>query len=113
MSAPEVHGVDEKHGDNQLSPLDEKEISAVQAVSGTQDSDDEGKGFNRELPTDEELVTLRRVSDDIPWITLSIAFVELCERFSYYGTTIVCMLNMFPSFHPFLWDKEKKTSHVV
>ncbi|KAH8590995.1 hypothetical protein B0O99DRAFT_633429 [Bisporella sp. PMI_857] len=43
-----------------------------------------------ELPTDDELHTLRRVSDKIPWRVYTIAFVELCERFSYYGTTVVC-----------------------
>lgn len=42
-----------------------------------------------DFPTDEELVTLRRVSDKIPWKIITIAFVELCERFSYYGTTAV------------------------
>lgn len=42
-----------------------------------------------ELPTDEELHTLRRVADRIPWKVYTIAFVELCERFSYYGTTVV------------------------
>lgn len=41
------------------------------------------------LPTDEELVSLRRVSGPIPWIAFTIAFVEFCERFSYYGTTAV------------------------
>lgn len=40
--------------------------------------------------TEEDLQTLRRVSGKIPWSAFSIAFVELCERFSYYGTTIVC-----------------------
>ncbi|KAJ0107432.1 hypothetical protein J7T55_009397 [Diaporthe amygdali] len=42
-----------------------------------------------DFPTAEELNTLRRVSDKIPWSVLTIAFVELCERFSYYGTTAV------------------------
>ncbi|TVY80528.1 putative peptide transporter ptr2 [Lachnellula suecica] len=40
-------------------------------------------------PTDEERNTLRRVSGKIPWAAYTIAFVELCERFSYYGTTAV------------------------
>jgi POT family proton-dependent oligopeptide transporter len=40
-------------------------------------------------PTDEEMHTLRRVSGKIPWAAYTIAFVELCERFSYYGTTAV------------------------
>jgi POT family proton-dependent oligopeptide transporter len=43
-----------------------------------------------EKPTEEELVTLRRVSGKIPWVAYTVAFVELCERFSYYGTTAVC-----------------------
>lgn len=42
-------------------------------------------------PTEEEIKTLPRVADNIPWRVYTVAFVELCERFSYYGTTIVCM----------------------
>ena len=61
-----------------------------------------------EFPTEEEKKTLRRVADTIPWnvyrqwlaITrpsgicsssrlLVVAFIELVERFSYYGTTVV------------------------
>jgi POT family proton-dependent oligopeptide transporter len=41
------------------------------------------------LPTEEELHTLRRVSDNIPLKAYTIAFVELCERLSYYGTVQV------------------------
>lgn len=47
-------------------------------------------------PTDAELAgpeALRRISAPIPWPVYTIAFVELCERFSYYGTTIVCMYS--------------------
>ncbi|KAK4251772.1 POT family-domain-containing protein [Corynascus novoguineensis] len=40
-------------------------------------------------PTEEDLRTLRRVPDKIPWSIYTIAFIELCERFSYYGTTAV------------------------
>ena len=43
-----------------------------------------------ETPTTEEMATLRRVSGQIPWTAYTVAFVELCERFSYYGTTAVC-----------------------
>jgi POT family proton-dependent oligopeptide transporter len=39
--------------------------------------------------TENDLKTLRRVSGKIVWVAFTIAFVELCERFSYYGTTIV------------------------
>lgn len=40
-------------------------------------------------PTEEELQTLRRVSGKIPWTMWTIAFVELCERFSYYGAAVL------------------------
>ena len=40
-------------------------------------------------PTDEELSTLRRVSGPIMWSMWTIAFVELCERFSYYGSSVL------------------------
>lgn len=47
-------------------------------------------GRNGEVyPTEEEDATLRRVCGKIPWVAWTIAFVELCERFSYYGTTAV------------------------
>ena len=49
------------------------------------------------VPTAEDLVTLRRVPTKIPPKLLTIAFVELCERFSYYGTTVVCMSFKNPS----------------
>lgn len=43
------------------------------------------------FPTDEEIETLRHVPGRIPWICFTVAFVELCERFAYYGTTAVRM----------------------
>ena len=45
-----------------------------------------------EYPTAEETESLRRVCGVVPWSAYTIAFVELCERFSYYGTTAVCKL---------------------
>lgn len=48
------------------------------------------------VPTDEELEgpnKLRRISANIPISVYTIAFVELCERFSYYGTQVVCTYN--------------------
>ncbi|KAK3359123.1 POT family-domain-containing protein [Lasiosphaeria hispida] len=53
------------------------------------DNDDIGISTENTTPTEEELHTLRRVPDKIPWSIYTIAFVELCERFSYYGTTAV------------------------
>ena len=41
------------------------------------------------FPTEEEKATLRRVADHVPWTAYLIALIELAERFSYYGTTVV------------------------
>jgi hypothetical protein len=73
-------------------PVADKELTDY-----SHDGDESG----REYPTELEMKTLRRVSDHIPWITLSVAFVELCERFSYYGTTVVCMyfIHLYVSPH--------------
>lgn len=57
-------------------------VQEVPRSSADFDEDDE--------VTEEELHTLRRVSGKIPWPAFTVAFVELCERFSYYGTTVVC-----------------------
>lgn len=46
-----------------------------------------GDGLN--YPTSLQLETLQRVPGHIPWTAFTIAFIELCERFSYYGTTAV------------------------
>lgn len=63
--------------------------AASLAASNVQDQ--EGSITDVEdLPTAEDLVTLRRIPTKIPPKLLTIAFVELCERFSYYGTTVVC-----------------------
>lgn len=40
-------------------------------------------------PTEEELHTLKRVAGPIRWGMFTIAFVELCERFSYYGSSVL------------------------
>ncbi|POR37056.1 Dipeptide/tripeptide permease [Tolypocladium paradoxum] len=41
------------------------------------------------FPTPEEIAMLRRVPNHIPLKLFTIAFVELCERFSFYGSTVV------------------------
>ncbi|KAF8635262.1 hypothetical protein AX15_000485 [Amanita polypyramis BW_CC] len=42
-----------------------------------------------EPPTEEERATLRRVPDTLPWAAYLIAVVELAERFSFYGSSVV------------------------
>ncbi|KAK4113620.1 peptide transporter-like protein [Canariomyces notabilis] len=66
-----------------------KDKEAALAPVFSADVDDLGISADGALPTDEELQTLRRVPDKISWNILTIAFIELCERFSYYGTTAV------------------------
>lgn len=41
--------------------------------------------FEGDEPTEEELATLRKVADQMPWSAFIVALVELCERFTYYG----------------------------
>ncbi|KAF8906911.1 peptide transporter PTR2A [Mucidula mucida] len=53
-------------------------------------STDEKSPFDGvEYPTEEEIATLRRVSDTIPWTAYLIAIVEMAERFSFYGCSVV------------------------
>lgn len=62
-------------------------------------ADDDGK----EYPTEEEVESLRRVCGTVPWSSYTIAFVELCERFSYYGTIVVCKLVCIET--AYCWNK--------
>lgn len=55
------------------------------SLAGLSIEEDEYEG----KPTEEEMRTLRRVSGKIRWSMWTIAFVELCERFSYYGTSVL------------------------
>lgn len=52
-----------------------------------------------DFPTEEELATLRRVPDHIPIKAYTIAYVELVERLSYYGTTQV-FVNFIQQANP-------------
>lgn len=73
----------------QAIPMDEK------AVARTDSS--ESSGLDDAVPTEDELNgpnALRRISDPIPWSAYTVAFVELCERFSYYGTQVLCTCKL-------------------
>lgn len=72
--------------DEKLSDPGVPEKSLVSASYHNQIGDED--------PTTDELHgpnALRRVSAPIPWAVYTVAFVELCERFSYYGTQVLCM----------------------
>lgn len=86
IDVPAAPGTINEKNEKSLSfPGDDSSLSA----SGRKDSiDADGK----EYPTAEEVDTLRRVCGTVPWASYTIGFIELCERFSYYGTTVVCEL---------------------
>ncbi|KAI2631326.1 PTR2-domain-containing protein [Hypomontagnella submonticulosa] len=86
-------GVEATH--DSLPIADEKaakltDIAPTGSGSGSDIVEGHIRGPNgEEYPTAEELKTLRRVKGRINWIIYTIAFIELCERFAYYGTTAV------------------------
>ncbi|KAF2277375.1 PTR2-domain-containing protein [Westerdykella ornata] len=71
--------------------LDEKK--ALDTRHSTTDSLGPPVEFEEDLegeePTEEDLATLPRISGKIPWIAFTVGFVELCERFGYYGCQVV------------------------
>lgn len=73
------------------------------------DTDEPLRGPNgEEYPSKRDLETLRRVQGHISPIIYTIAFIELCERFAYYGTTAVCTtlpLQSAPKFKHMLTNK--------
>jgi POT family proton-dependent oligopeptide transporter len=69
--------------DKETAVADKETLGSVHNVHSHDEEDWPDK------PTDEELKTLRRVSGKIPWIMWTIAFVELCERFSFYGSQVL------------------------
>ncbi|TGJ81412.1 hypothetical protein E0Z10_g7355 [Xylaria hypoxylon] len=71
--------------ENPINPKDD-----LGAVASGSDTDEPLRGPNgEEYPSKRDLETLRRVKGHISPIIYTIAFIELCERFAYYGTTAV------------------------
>jgi len=68
-------------------------------------------GIDKTSPTQDELANLRRIAGKIPWAAYTIAFVELCERFSYYGTTAVCKIPLSPHFAEFQLTRTSRQFH--
>ncbi|XP_006456297.1 hypothetical protein AGABI2DRAFT_195475 [Agaricus bisporus var. bisporus H97] len=67
--------------------VDDKVNARDEVSSEVDEVDDVHAGL--EFPTEEERLTLRRVADALPWTAYLIAFVELAERFSFYGSQVV------------------------
>lgn len=91
---------------------DEKKNSL--AIARDRQASVSGSMVHEGAPTEEELGTLRRTSHKIPLSILTIAFIELCERFSYYGTTVVCKsisttaLGTLPMNAKLIWTNSHK-----
>ncbi|TFK37850.1 POT family-domain-containing protein [Crucibulum laeve] len=71
--------------EKKVKHLSDSEIASPDAFEHEPDGIHDGLEF----PTDEERATLRRVADKIPWAAYLIAVVELAERFSFYGSSVV------------------------
>jgi POT family proton-dependent oligopeptide transporter len=69
-------------------PNQDLTIEPAPATSTPAEGEDEV--LNKVYPNEDDLRNLRRVSGHLHWTIFTVAFVELCERFSYYGTTAVC-----------------------
>lgn len=67
----------------------EKKVGSSSSEDGISVEAHDGIHDGLIFPTEEEREKLRRVPDNVPWNAYLIAVVELAERFSYYGTTIV------------------------
>lgn len=80
---------------SELRPATSPEIEEVRETAekggfSSSAAYEDDAALQKDFPSPDELRTLRRVSGKIPWTAYTVAFVELCERFSYYGTTAVC-----------------------
>lgn len=82
LDVPAAPGLINEKNEKSLFAADEE----LASTSGGSLRGPEGE----EYPTAEEIESLRRVCGVVPWSAYTIAFIELCERFSYYGTTAVC-----------------------
>lgn len=79
--------VDEKHPhDEKFSNVGLEKSGSVPPAYAHSDASE----LEADHPTEDEMHSLRRIPGPVPWPAYTIAFVELCERFSYYGTTAVC-----------------------
>ena len=74
------------------TPTLEKQLAMENKEAFPPQIDDSDDDVDLIKPSDEDIHTLRRVPAKLPWIAFTVAFVELCERFAYYGTTAV-MVN--------------------
>lgn len=91
-SIPTHENVIEKNRDDYLGASSNRASIELAPVKPSPDINHDGddEPLQKTYPSDDDLRNLRRVAGKLPWTTFTVAFVELCERFSYYGTTAVC-----------------------
>lgn len=85
-AAADQHRAETKEAGHQdkIHPLGHVEHGVE--VEKAQITEDE---YGNVFPTEEEKKTLRRLPESIPWTAWTVAFCELAERFSYYGSVQV------------------------
>ncbi|KAF2010212.1 MFS peptide transporter-like protein Ptr2 [Aaosphaeria arxii CBS 175.79] len=93
QNAPDMAMSHEPKVATPLFEVDEKKALDAQRSTSSISHDQPPVEFEADMigeePTEEDLRTLRRVSGKIPWVAYTIAFVELCERFGYYGCQVL------------------------
>ncbi len=73
------------------NPPEKDNVNEKGSQVSDSDTSDVLVGPNGEhYPSPEDLKTLRRTHGHVPFLIYTVAFVELCERFAYYGTIVVC-----------------------
>ena len=65
-------------------------VDKTELYHGEKKHDDDSSAPS-DYPSDEQLATLRRVPDAIPFRAFLVAICELAERYSYYGVTAVLL----------------------
>ncbi len=66
-------------------PTVDKDVIAEHKPADTVSDTEKDATPEGEEPTEREKRTLRHVGESLPFSTFLVAFVELCERFTYYG----------------------------
>ncbi|GAA5884815.1 hypothetical protein JCM6882_007107, partial [Rhodosporidiobolus microsporus] len=81
-----------QHNSATHNPKDDKGFSFDEKRAGspsTQEDDADAALSYPDAPTEEEKQTLRRVPGPINLASFMLGYIELAERFSYYGCTVV------------------------
>lgn len=81
-----VHG---KHSTEDYKSKEDSYIADEKRAESPLSEDDDNNGGLGPTPTEEEKQTLPHMPGPMNFAAFMIAFIELAERFSYYGSTVV------------------------